>query len=268
MQRQWYFIIGGAVVVVGIVAVSNTRPPQPVAKAPVHHHPKAPAKTHPKDQVKATKPQAKTPPIPKHFPTIPTSGTSTGSATASFKAIVGQAPSIPLQIVTPPWAKDTQWVVEPLGMKMNGNALYTLWFGDRTGSGPWHWYPATLPGEPPSAMPPAIRESLIMAYSLHLGDNGPSDTPGGITWQGLQGKVSEPEGWDLEVLPAAQSPLSQPSVGLTLYQQSFTGMFDGYYGTQAVFDAQNATNGLHGLAGFIARPGSLASIVGVVPTIY
>lgn len=263
-MKKRYWTAGGVVVIGGALLVISSAPPhRSTGPTPVHHTQEPKSKSHPKAKV-PNKPKAKAPSIPKTYPAIPTSGSSTGSAAASFKSVVGQTPPVPLQIVSPPWAKTTQWAIEPLGMQMNGNSLYTLWFGDRTHSGPWHWMPTTLPGEPPSQLPAPIRESIIMAYSLHLGDSGPTNTVGNITWQGLQGHVANPSGWTLSVTTNPTPPFA-PALELTLYQQSFTGSFSGYYGAVATFDTQNAATGLHGLFGFISRSGSLASIVATPP---
>ncbi|MDA8204941.1 MAG: hypothetical protein M0Z36_02660 [Thermaerobacter sp.] len=262
-MKTRYLIIGGVIIVGGGVALSLTAPRRHStatqhSKQPVAHHPKS--KPAPK-----TKEPTKAPPIPKNYPTIPVTGTASGSATVSFQSVVGQKPPASLQIVTLPWATGTQWALEPLGMKMHGNSLATLWFGEHPETGRWTWIPTTLPGQPSSQLPPAIREALVMAYSLHEGMSGPSGTVGNITWQGLQGKVNNPGGWTLTTASANASPLFQPTVGLTLYQQSYTGSYSGYYGMEAAFDSQNAASGLHGLVGFVANSGSLATIVHVPP---
>ncbi len=261
--RYW---LGAGVVVVGgiIILVSTNSPPQSTASVPTHpHHQRRPkSQTHPKH---TPTPKTKAPTIPTQAPTIPTSGSGSGSATASFQSVVGQAPPLPLQVVTLPWQKGTQWAVEPLGMKMHGNSLTTLWFGDRTSTGKWHWIPTTLPGVPSTKLPPAIRESLIMAYSLHLGDPGPAQSIGNINWQGLQGHVANPTGWTLITASANSSPLFAPSVGVTLFQKSYTGSFSGHYGMETAFDAQNAPTGLHGLVGWVARTGPLSRIIQTPP---
>ncbi|NMP23996.1 hypothetical protein [Sulfobacillus harzensis] len=271
MKARYFVAIGGVIVVGGVGLVMTQAHPHPVsAPSTVHHHHHQKPKAPPPPKTKApTKPKPKAPPIPKNAPTIPVSGSAAGSVTASFTAVTHKAPPVALQVVTLPWAKDTQWAVEPLGMSMNGepSTSPTLWFGEKTGSGRWYWIPTTLPGEPPSALPPAIRESIIMAYSLHLGESGPTDTVGNITWAGLQGKVADPEGWTLSTAPANASPLFQPTVGLTLFQQSYTGQFSGYYGLEAAFDAHNAPAGLHGLVGFVSRMGSLNTIVETPPSL-
>ena len=262
-MRTRYWVIGG-VVVGGIILVATNPSPRSTASVPTHHHHKPRPKSQPHSKHTPT-PKSKAPPIPKKSPTVPTSGSGSGSVTASFTHVVGQAPPLPLQVVTLPWQKGTQWAVEPLGVKMHGNSLTTLWFGDRTGTGPWQWIPTTLPGVPSSKLPPAIRESLTMAYSLHLGDSGPSQSIGNINWQGLQGHVADPTGWTLTTAGANSSPLFKPSVGITLFQKSYTGSFSGYYGMETAFDAQNASNGLHGLVGWVARTGHLSTIVKTPP---
>lgn len=263
-----YWVIGGVIVVAGGAILMMTNQSHHVSASGAVHHkePKPPTRA-----ASSTKPPAKptpqVPSIPKHAPTIPTSGTASGSATASFQSVVGQTPPAPLQLVSLPWAKGTQWAVEPLGMSMNGepSTSPTLWFGERTGTGPWHWIPTTLPGQPSRHLPAPIRESLLMAYSLHEGMSGPTNTVGNITWQGLQNKVGVPVGWTLESVPATDSPLFQSTVGVVLFQPSYTGVFTGYYGLEAAFDAQNASTGLHGLVGFVSRTGSLATIVKTPP---
>lgn len=268
-MKSRYWAIGGVAVVAGVVALSLSRHPHHVT-APVaehhQHHRKPPASTAPKTKAPA-KPKPKALRISNHPPTIPVSGSASGSATASFTAVGHQAPPAALQVVTLPWQPTIQWAVEPLGMAMNGEPTTepTLWFGERTGTGKWTWIPTTLPGEPSAQLPPVIRESLIMADSLHIGEPGPSNTIGNITWQGLQGKVGVPVGWTLESVPKADSPLFAPSVGVVLFQESYTGSSTGYYGMEAAFDSQNARTGLHGLVGFVSRAGSLRQIVKTPP---
>ncbi|MDA8205188.1 MAG: hypothetical protein M0Z36_03895, partial [Thermaerobacter sp.] len=238
-MRTRYWVIGGVVVVGGIAFLVMINPPHQTTAPVAHHHQRPKLKPSPT-------PKSKAPTIPTKAPTIPMAGTGAGSATASFQSVVGQAPPLPLQVVSLPWAKTTQWAVEPLGMNMRGNSLATLWFGQKVGTGKWQWIPTALPGVPSSKLPPAIRESLIMAYSLHLGESGPSQSIGNIDWQGLQGHVANPNGWTLANASANASPLFKPSVGITLFQKSYTGAFSGYYGMETAFDAQNASNGLHG----------------------
>ena len=263
-MRTRYWIAGGVVVVGGMaILVSTNQSHRVTAPVPIHHH-----KLRPKSQPHSkhtAPPKTKAPPIPKKSPTIPTSGTGSGSATASFQSVVGQKPPAPLQVISLPWQKGTQWAVEPLGMKMHGNALNTLWFGQKVGTGKWQWIPTTLPGVPSSKLPLAIRESLIMAYSLHLGESGPTNTVGNIDWAGLQGHVANPTAWTLTTASANSSPLFAPSVGVTLFQKSYTGAFSGYYGMETAFDAQNASNGLHGLVGWVARTGRLTTVVKTAP---
>lgn len=266
-MKARYWRIGGVIVVGGTAILVVTNHSQPVtAPVAVHHHRKPPVKAPTKTKAPA---KPKLPPIPKKYPTIPTSGTANGSATASFTAVTHeQLPLLaPLQVVNLPWQKRTQWAVEPLGMAMNHNSSTspTLWFGERTGTGKWTWIPITLPGVPSGKLPAAIRESLIMAYSLHVGEPGPNNTVGNIQWQNLQGKVGSPVGWTLTTASTNASPLFQPTVGLVLFQQSYTGAFSGYYGLEAAFDAQNAATGLHGLVGFVSRTGPLSTIVKTPP---
>lgn len=256
-MRRRYWIIGG--VVVGGLVVWGLGGHSP---APTQTHPQAHKSSAPKTQSPG---HPKKTAIPPKAPKIPASGSAQGSATASFQAVVGQKPPVALQKVGLPWKSGTQWAVEPLGMKMDGNALVTLWFGETTGSGRWHWIPTTLPGQPSSKLPAAIRQSLLMAYSLHLGDSGPTNTVGTITWQGLQGKVANPSGWTLRLARANASPLFHRTVGITLFQKSYTGSFSGYFGMEAAFDAQNAKTGTHALVGFVSRTGSLKTIVKTPP---
>ncbi len=262
-MRRRYWIIGGIVVVGGVIALSVSGHPHRTATASHRQHTTTPSHA-PHTHNSHPKKSGKSPQAPK-TPKIPTCGSGSGSSTASFQTVVGQAPPDPIQTVTLPWQKGTQWAVEPAGMKMDGNALTTLWFAEKTGSGHWHWIPTTLPGQPSSKLPAAIKQSLLMAYSLHLGDSGPTNTVGPIPWQGLQGKVANPSGWTLRLARANASPLFAPTVGLTLFQKSYTGSFSGYYGMEAAFDGENAKDGTHALVGFVSRTGQLKSIVKTPP---
>jgi hypothetical protein len=183
----------------------------------------------------------------------------------SFTAVTGQSPPVPLQVVALPWQPTTQWAIEPLGMQMHGNSLKTLWFGQKVGSSPWQWIPTTLPGVPSTKLPAPIQQAITMAYSLHLGESGPTNTVGNISWQGIQGQVGSPDAWTLSTVSAKDSPLFAPTVGVVVFDKSLTGAFAGYYGLEAAFDQQNAASGLHGLVGFVSRQGSLASIIASPP---
>ena len=120
-MRTRYWIAGGVVVVGGIIILVSTNQSHHSTTVPTHHHHqrRAKSRTHPKH---TPTPKSKAPPLPKKSPTIPTAGSGLGSATASFQSVVGQKPPAPLQVVSPPWQKGTQWVVEPLGIKMHGNS--------------------------------------------------------------------------------------------------------------------------------------------------
>jgi hypothetical protein len=65
---------------------------------------------------------------------------------AAYAAATGQVPPIPLEIVRLSWQPATQWAVEPVGVTTAGSPNPTLWFGEKIGSGPWHWMASTLPG--------------------------------------------------------------------------------------------------------------------------
>lgn len=255
MKKTRLWMVGGIVVVGGIVylATSPSRP-IPVSAPPVHHHHVAKIPTPPP-----------TKPAPQKAPVIPSSASAKGSVTASFKTATGQAPPAPLQVVALPWQPTTQWAVEPLGMAMHGNALKTLWFGQRTRSGPWQWIPTTLPGVPSTKLPAPIQQTITMAYSLHLGESGPTGTVGNISWQGIQGQVTSPDAWTLSVVGTNSSPLFAPTVGVVVFQKSLTGAFAGYYGMETAYDAHNAAKGLRSLVGFVSRTGSLTTIVQTPP---
>ena len=268
-MKTRYWIASGVIVLAGGALLVMTNHAHPTAApATVRHQNGKTTPTAPKTKA-PPKPKPQAPPIPKYAPTIPVGGTASGSATASFQAVTHQAPPVPLQVVSLPWQPTAQWAIEPLGMVMNGNATTssTLWFGEKVGTSSWRWIPTTLPGQPSRHLPAPIRESLLMAYNLHLGEPGPTNTVGNITWQGLQGHVGEPVGWTLSTASANASPLFQRTVGVTLFQPSYTGSFSGYYGMEAAFDAQNATDGLHGLVGWVSRAGSLNTIVEMPPSL-
>jgi len=259
-MRKLTAVIGAAVVVGGIIFVL-TEPSTPrEIPPPVRHHHVAPPKAIPKP-----KPIPTPTTTPKTAPTLPTSGQAAGSASASFTVVTGEKPPVPLQIATVPWQPTTQWAVEPMGIHQGGNALVTLWFGEKAGTQAWHWWPTTFPGVPPTALPAPIAQSLTMAYSLHLGESGPTDTVGNITWPSLENEVGSPVAWTLSTVSANDSPLFAPTVAVTVFDPSRTGTFSGDYGVEAAFDAHNASTGLHGLVGFVSRTGNLASIVASPP---
>jgi len=177
----------------------------------------------------------------------------------TFAVATGLPASTALEVARLPWDPARVWAVDPVGVRGSPDPT-TLWFGGRTGTGPWQWIPSRLPGALSPRLPAAVRDALARAYDVSQGQPGPT-LPGAIQWPALAGHVGLPAGWTLQVLPAdASSPLAHPSVALTIWQASYTGTYSGFYGLDTVWDQQNARSGAHGLVGFQADPGPMAAI--------
>lgn len=176
----------------------------------------------------------------------------------SFAAATGLPASTALEVVRLPWNPTRAWAVDPVGVSAAPRPL-TLWFGERTGDGPWTWIPSRLPGALSSQLPPAVHDALARAYDLYQGQPGPT-VPGSISWQALTGHVGLPAGWTLQTLPAEASPLAQASVALTVWQVSYTGTYAGFYGLDTVWDRATAATGRQGVAGFQTAPGLMRAI--------
>ena len=257
--------IAGGIVVTGIIVG--------IALSGVHRHPvatthpttvKHPHKvkpvSHPKHASK-TQYHHKTTPIPSKYPIPPTVATASGSATASFTAATHQAPPTPLEVVQVPWQQGASWAVEPVGMHMDGNSNATLWFGEQaTPQGAWTWIPSTLPGALSTHLPLPIRQALQLGWDLSQRQPGPTTAFGTISWSAITGKVGKPAGWTMVSMPATDSPSGSASIGLIVWQHSYTGVFNGYYGLETIWDAQNSVTGTHDFQGFIANPGPLTTI--------
>ncbi len=172
---------------------------------------------------------------------------------ASFAAASGQPATTGLQTVRLPWQATTQWAVDPVAVP-RAHQPARLWFGQRHGAGPWHWTAIQLPDAIPAGLPPAVADALQRAWDLSQGEPGPT-LPGAIQWATLTGRVGLPTGWTLQTTPATNSPLAAPSVTLTVWMPSHTGLYHGSYGLETVWDAHNARTGTEGLAGLVAGRG-------------
>ena len=163
-----------------------------------------------------------------------------------------------LETFTVPWTNQT-WAIDPIGITMAANPNPMLWFGKRVGTGPWRWIPSTLPGALNPALPKPIDAALQLAWDLNQGQAGPN-LGGPVQWSAITGHVGMPAGWTMHGLSAADSPLGQPTIVLTIWMRSFTGSFPGFYGVATAWDATNAFTGHHGLLGLEAIPGPLRTI--------
>ena len=272
MKRSTTVIIGGGVVLGAVVGIAlsgvHTRPIAATHPAKVEHHHKTKPVSHPKHPSKTPHHKAHSSPIPSKYPVPPATGTANGSATASFTAITHQAPPSPLEVVKVPWQSGARWAIEPVGMKMDGNANVTLWFGQQAKAhGTWTWIPSTLPGALSSKLPIPIHQALQLGWDLSQRQPGPNTGIGNISWSAITGKVSKPAGWTMAPVAATDSPTGSASVYLTVWQQSYTGVFSGFYGLVTIWSAQDASTGTHDFQGFVGAPGPLATIAQNPPTL-
>ena len=178
---------------------------------------------------------------------------------ASFQIATHQAAPSDLEVLAVPWAHQT-WAIDPIGLTSTHTPNPTLWFGEKTGSGPWQWIPSTLPGALSAKLPKPIVAALQWAWDLNQGQAGPT-LGGPVQWSAITGHVGMPRGWTLQALPAADSPLGRATIVMTVWAKSYTGTYVGYYGVETVWDATNAATGLRGLMGLETASGRLAAIV-------
>ncbi len=222
-----------------------------------HHHPQGVlAHSHPVRDQGAR--------LPSRLQSQRSPGPATPRAAARLAASFQQATHQPvpsdLETVTVPWASHQIWVIDPIGITSTNNPNPTLWFGEKIGTDPWQWIPSTLPGALNPALPKPVLQALQWAWDLNQGQAGPP-LDGTIQWSALTGHVGMPAGWTMHALPAADSPLGQPTITLTVWMRSYTGSFTGYYGVATAWDARHAATGNHGLMGLQAAPGPLSTLV-------
>lgn len=243
-MRKIWFAVGGATaaLVVGGAVLVRAMTAAPAAARPS-----------PSGQRVATRTRAPSSKVPKTKTTTPPPTRQPASEAASFAAATGLPAGTALETVTPPWAPTTTWAIDPQGVRQPGWPM-ALWFGSRTGSGSWRWIKSQLPGALARTYPVPVYKALAEAYDLHEGQFGPSNLGGTISWQSLQGRVGEPLGWTLQALPTQGSPLFAPTVEITVWMQSQTGLYNGLYGLQTVWDAANESTGRHDIIGFQAAP--------------
>ena len=157
---------------------------------------------------------------------------------ASFPATVHQSLPSGATPVPVPWQPQASWAFVP--QAMHGQ----LWWGSRQGSGSWHWVSEDLPGALSHQLPTPVYDALQWAYDLHANEPGPP-LPGTMSWRAIAGRVGEPVAWTTQTLPADQSPIGGQTLELTVWVPSETGVFQGVYGLETLWNAQNAHTG-HG----------------------
>lgn len=156
----------------------------------------------------------------------------------SFQAITHHALPTGVQALSVPWQPHTSWVFVPQAIQGQ------LWFGQKIGTGSWHWTSEDLPGLLSRQLPSPVYDSLQWADDLHANEPGPN-LPGSVQWNVITGRVGEPVGWTTQILPANQSPVGEKALALTVWVPSETGVFPGVYGIETLWDGHNAQTG-HG----------------------
>ncbi len=249
-RKQWNVrIIGGL-----IMAAAATGAVRYALKG--DHHPQG---SYPHQaQALGTIPQHK----PRHHPLSSSQLTTERAAAtlaASFQHATHQPVPSDLEAVTVPWAPNQTWAIDPIGITNTQNPNPTLWFGEKTGAGPWRWIPSTLPGALNPDLPKPIYRALQLAWDLNQGQPGPN-VGGSIQWSAITGHVGMPAGWTMHIVAAADSPIGEPTIALIVWMRSYTGTFSGFYGLNTLWDVQNAASGRHDLAGLTAAPGPMTAI--------
>jgi len=245
---------GVAVVGVGVLLVGG-HPPHPAApphspvdhRRGVHRASHSPVHSH-------TPPTARTP-TPAKTSGIPAVGQSTETtAQASLSAVTHQEgvamPAGPIDVVANPANRAQTWAfaTEAASSATLGK---TLWFGERTGNGPWTWIPSTLPGALSPKLPPAVYSALQWAYDLHEGEPGPP-LNGTVSWNAITGQVGEPVAW--------VAGESDGMLTLTVWVPSYVADGPAYYGVQSEWFASTAAQGQSGLSLLIPSDQSLSQL--------
>lgn len=244
-----WFIGGSAVVVIGVGVVLTTAP----AKVPLSSPSAAPRQVRPPQALAHQHPAKKTlvHPTQKPAPAKPP------AALSSYEAIsYNPAPVNSIQTAQDPSNPQKTWALVPVAIHEGGNATATLWFGVRqTPKAAWTWIPSALPGRLSAQLPKPAYNALQWAFDLHEGKPGPTNLSGVVSWKSITGVVSEPQGWTMENVSAANSATGQAGVQIVVWQQSFYGSFHGLYGMISDWDAQNASTGNRALD--LIEPSSL-----------
>ena len=236
MTRKTFALIGGSLVMIGGIGFWMARSPQ----KPASH-----SQTAIGDKTSKRSP---------HTQSVPANGKNGKSVThsqqpqssvpqprslaASFQATAHQALPSGVTPVPVPWQPQTSWVFVPRAIQGQ------LWFASRTGSGAWHWVSEDLPGLLSRQFPKPVYDSLLWADDLHSNEPGPQ-LPGAIQWNVIAGRVGEPVAWTTQIVPASQSPIGHNTLELTVWVPSRTGVFQGYYGLETLWNAHNQHTG-HG----------------------
>ncbi len=241
MKRSTKWLIGGsAVVVLGVLAVVVGGTPAKTAKPAPHHvlHRVIAPKKSRTTRTKTTSATPTQPPAP--MPALPSTGHHAGSTLSTYEAIShNAAPANPIQTAQDPADPQETWALVPEGVHEDGNSAETLWFGiQKTPNAKWTWIPSTLPGQLSPTLPAPARLALQWAFDLHENETGPANLAGNVSWQSLQGAVSEPEGWTMQSVSAADSATGTAAVQITVWQKSFTS-FHGLYGMVSDWDSSN-----------------------------
>ena len=160
------------------------------------------------------------------------------SLSASFQAVAHQVLPSGVTPVPVPWQPQASWVFVP--QAMHGQ----LWWGSRQGPGSWHWVSEDLPGALSHQLPTPVYDALQWADDLHANEPGPT-LPGTMSWRAIAGRVGEPVAWTTQTVPADQSPIGGKTLELTVWVPSETGVFQGVYGLETLWNAQNVHTG-HG----------------------
>jgi len=186
---------------------------------------------------------------------IPAVGQSTeATAQASLAAVTHQEgvamPTGPIDIVQNPANPAQTWAfaTEAAASALTGQ---TLWFGERTGNGPWTWIPSTLPGALSPKLPPAVYSTLQWAFDLHEGQPGPA-LNGTVSWDAITGQVGEPVAW--------VAGESDGMLTLTVWVPSYASNGPAYYGVQSEWFASTVAQGQSGLSMLIPSNQSLSQL--------
>ena len=244
MTRTTKILAGlSGLVIVGGTGWWMTRSPQKtVVSASQTTHQKSPDKTRPRT-VEVKTPG--NPGVPNH--SAKKSGTHSLSLAASFQAQSHQALPTGVQALSVPWHPHTAWVFVPQAIQGQ------LWFGQKIGTGSWHWTSEDLPGMLSRQLPPPVYDTLQWAADLHANAPGPH-LPGAVQWNVITGRVGEPVGWTTQILPANQSPVGHKALELTVWLPSETGVFSGVYGIETLWDGHNSQTGHGALLMLTAAP--------------
>jgi hypothetical protein len=160
---------------------------------------------------------------------------------------------VPLNTITVPWAKGTQWTILPEAIPDPEAGGNIFWAGVSTTPDHWTWIPSDTANNPNPHLPLPLHETMQWAQDLALNGSGPNAPMGGnIPWASVTGTVQMPIGWSWASFNG--------SINLFVWDPSEK-YADLYYAPWTIWSAHNATTGNGSLDQITPDHGTLAQVL-------